>query len=211
MSIGQLSGCLVLAACVLSARLLAAAAEGAAGGATNLLAHARFQEVETDGAPVAWGAACDRASINSKLTVELPAGGRREKEIDTGIARPGFHRLHLTTGLGGHTLARKVRAASLQPVPPGDSHFGMNHAYGWPQLLDLCDRIGVRWMRDRSLKWQHVQPKPGPFDFSATDYQIDRVLERKLPLLALLPFSANDWAADVPAGLEKAPRGALEA
>lgn len=162
---------------------------------------------------IAWRATdfFDKPTGEGKLTVALPAGGRREEEIDTGIVGPGFYRLYLTVESDGHTLTREVRAASLQPVPPGDSHFGMNHAYGWPQLLDLCDRIGVRWMRDWSLKWQHVQPKPGPFDFSATDYQIERVLERKLPLLALLPFSANDWAADVPAGLEKSPRGALEA
>jgi len=153
----------------------------------------------------------DEPAGKGNLALKLPAGGRKEEAIPTGITRPGFFRLSLTAESGGHTLTREMRAASIERVPPGDSHVGMNHAYGWPHLLDLCDYTGLRWMRDWSIKWQHVQPKPGPFDFSATDYQFDRVLDRKLPLLALLPYSANDWAADLPAGFEKLPRGALEA
>ncbi len=153
----------------------------------------------------------DKPAGEGKMALVLPAGSRKEQAIDTGITRPGFYRLFLTAESGGHTLTREMRAASIERVPPGDSHVGMNHAYGWPELLDLCDYTGLRWVRDWSIKWQHVQPKPGPFDFSATDHQLGRVLDRKLPLLALLPYSANDWAADVPTDFEKVPRGALEA
>ncbi|MFH1718747.1 MAG: beta-galactosidase, partial [Planctomycetota bacterium] len=68
-------------------------------------------------------------------------------------------------------------------------------AYPWPHLLDLSRQIGLCWFRDWSLKWHDVEPEEGKFDFEQCDQQIDRVLERGLKVLPLLPFPSSNWAS----------------
>jgi hypothetical protein len=43
-----------------------------------------------------------------------------------------------------------------------------------------------------------VEPEPGRFEFAECDHQIDRVLERGLNVLGLLPFPASNWSSTAP-------------
>jgi len=88
-----------------------------------------------------------------------------------------------------------MRLAVIPAYQAGDSRFGVNHAYPWPHLLDLCRKAGLVWVRDWSLKWQDVEPEKGRFTFAETDLQIDRPLEHKLRVLGLLPFPSSNWAS----------------
>ncbi|MFQ6131053.1 MAG: endo-1,4-beta-xylanase [Armatimonadota bacterium] len=101
---------------------------------------------------------------------------------------------------------RDLRCAIINPyVSPydadkydGDSRFGINHAYPWPELVDLGKMAGLTWARDWSLKWDTVEPQPGQVDFAEPDYQINRVLERGMKVLAMFPFPSSNWSSEAP-------------
>jgi len=65
-------------------------------------------------------------------------------------------------------------------------------------MLTLCKRAGVIWMRDWSMKWQTVQPEPGPFNFTETDAQIDRLLRQDIKVLEVLAFPSSMWSTTAP-------------
>jgi len=101
---------------------------------------------------------------------------------------------------------RTMRMAAI-PVHRGDdSRFGVNHAYPWPHLLDLCRQAGLVWMRDWSLKWQDVEPEKGRYTFTEPDYQIDRPLKHGLQVLGLLPFPSSNWSSSAPASVQAGDR-----
>jgi len=47
-----------------------------------------------------------------------------------------------------------------------------------------------------------VEKEKGKFDFSEADYQINRVLERGLNVLPLLPFPSSNWSSSAPPEIE---------
>ncbi len=85
--------------------------------------------------------------------------------------------LRLRAKVGGEGAERTLRLAVIPISRRDDSRFGINHAYSWPHLLDLCRQAGLGWVRDWSLKWQEVEPEKGRFTFDETDLQIDRPLQ----------------------------------
>lgn len=111
----------------------------------------------------------------------------------------GFLRLHARMTCGHVVSEKTMRLALVPPSEAKDSRFGVNHAYPWPHLLDLSRKAGLMWIRDWSLKWQEVEPEKGRFTFKEADYQIDRPLEHKLKVLALLPFPSSNWSSSAPA------------
>ncbi|HIE52386.1 MAG TPA: hypothetical protein EYP85_11555, partial [Armatimonadetes bacterium] len=138
----------------------------------------------------------DEAVVHqATLPVEVPPGRAVKVPLRTGVRRKGFYRLHLRGEGGEVALTRPLRLAIVEPYPHADSLFGMNHAYPWPHLLALSKQIGLCWFRDWSLKWQEVEPEKGRFEFAEADYQINRVLEQGLNVLALLPFPSSNWAS----------------
>jgi hypothetical protein len=129
------------------------------------------------------------------LSVDVPPGQTVRIPVRPGVRRKGFYRLHLRAEGAEISLTRPLRFAIIEPYTESESLFGMNHAYPWPHLLDLSGEIGLCWFRDWSLKWQEVEPERGRFEFTEADHQINRVLERGLNVLALLPFPSSNWSS----------------
>lgn len=137
----------------------------------------------------------------SETTVDVPYENSMEIPIYTNVQKKGFYRLHLRVNDKDSEIDRSLRFGIIEPYEKSDSVFGMNHAYPWGHLLDLSKEFGLLWFRDWSLKWQEVEPEKGKFDFTETDFQINRVLEKGLNVLPLLPFPSSNWsssAKDIP-------------
>ncbi len=129
-----------------------------------------------------------------KLTI--PAGSAEDTTI-TIPASPqlrGYLLLHAKLTAGSTVDTRNMRMASIPNYKLADSRFGMNHAFGWPEMLTLCKRAGLCWMRDWSMKWQEVEPEQGKFNFTETDAQIDRQVKEKLNVLEVLSFPSTMWS-----------------
>jgi hypothetical protein len=138
----------------------------------------------------------DDATVHEDdMTVKVAPSEHVTVPIRPGVAQNGFYRLHVESPEAEVALTRPLRFAIVTPYPHSDSLFGMNHAYPWPHLLDLSKEIGLGWFRDWSLKWHDVEPQQGQFAFAEPDRQIDRVLERGLKVIGLLPFPSANWSS----------------
>ena len=96
-----------------------------------------------------------------------------------------------------------MRLAVIPVYTQADSRFGMNHAFGWPEMLRSAGRAGWCWMRDWSLKWQDVEPEKGQFTFAETDAQIDRSFGKTSSARAC-------WRSRRPCGRRRAGQRAAE-
>ena len=135
----------------------------------------------------------DRPAWREEVTIAVAAGSTATRQVTVKPNQPlrGFFRLEAK-------LSGRVQTLRLARIPrhtSGDSRFGVNHAYPWPHLLDLSRHAGLVWVRDWSLKWQHVQPTKGRFTFAETDRQIDRPLQRGHRMLCMLPFPSSPWSS----------------
>jgi len=137
----------------------------------------------------------DTVVHETTLPVNVPPGQTIRIPIDPGVRLKGFYRMHLRCDGAEVVMTRPLRFAIIDPYTKTDSLFGMNHAYPWPHLLDLSKQIGICWFRDWSLQWQYVEPEKGEFEFTEPDYQINRLLERGLNVLPLLPFPSSIWSS----------------
>jgi len=129
------------------------------------------------------------------ILINILPGRMAKVPINPGIRRKGFYRLHVNAKGAEVTPTQPIRFAIIEPYTKSESLFGMNHAYPWPHLLDLSKQIGLCWFRDWSLKWHDVEPEKGKFEFTESDSQIDRVLERGLNIIGLLPFPSSNWSS----------------
>ena len=143
----------------------------------------------------------DRESLDDLTRWNVPPGKRAEStfEFAPRPKRRGFLQLHVGMASGNQTQVKTLRMAVIPVCRSNDSRFGMNHAYPWPHLLDLCRKAGLIWMRDWSCKWQDVEPEKGRFTFEEADYQIDRPPKHGLNVLAMLPFPSAHWSSSAPA------------
>ncbi len=129
------------------------------------------------------------------LSVNVAPSEHATVPLRPGVAQKGFYRLRVESPDADVALTRPLRFAVVAPYQHSDSLFGMNHAYPWPHLLDPSKQIGLGWFRDWSLKWHDVEPQQGQFTFAEPDRQIDRVLERGLKVIGLLPFPSANWSS----------------
>ena len=136
----------------------------------------------------------DREVWREKFALEIPAKGRvgREVKLAPSGERRGFLRLHARLANGPE---QTLRLAVIPVYKADDSRFGVNHAYPWPHLLDLCRKAGLVWVRDWSLKWKDIEPVKGRFTFTEADHQIDRPLRHGLRVLAMPPFPSAPWSS----------------
>ena len=150
----------------------------------------------------------DEQVWEQSLSVEVPpsASVRKRIELPPDARRRGFLRLEALLTYGDLTQRRSMRLAAIPVHTGGGSRFGVNHAYPWPHLLDLSRKAGLTWVRDWSLKWQTVEPERGRFDFTETDFQIDRPIGHGLKVLGLLPFPSSNWSSSAPDSLKVTER-----
>ncbi|MEA3342151.1 MAG: FtsX-like permease family protein, partial [Chloroflexota bacterium] len=106
-----------------------------------------------------------------------------------------FNRVTISAENAGECVVRIARLPELRMT---DSPFGINHAYGWNDYLGLAGLIGITCVRDWSLKWDHVEPEPGTFDFEMTDSQINRPLGLGMNVLCMFPFPSAGWSSTAP-------------
>lgn len=137
----------------------------------------------------------DAVANEITLKVRVSPGQTIRMPIDPGVRSKGFYRMHLSCEGAEVAMTRPLRFAIIEPYTKTDSLFGINHACPWSHLLDLSKQIGILWFRDWSLQWQHVEPEKGNFEFTEPDYQINRLLERGLNVLPLLPFPSSTWSS----------------
>jgi len=139
----------------------------------------------------------DREVWSSEVQREVgPREFDRVRFTEILAGRRGFFRVHWQREGHDDEVEQTLRCAIIDPYQHADSPFGMNHAYPWDFMLQLCKTAGLTWMRDWSVKWHTVEPRQGTWDFSKTDPQIDRVLAAGLNPLMLLPFASAPWCSD---------------
>jgi hypothetical protein len=147
----------------------------------------------------------DQEVWHENLSITMAAGSSQNRTVTVPASpqRRGFLRLHATLKSGWAVQERKLRLASIPIYTEKDSCFGLNHAFGWPGMLDLCRQAGLVWARDWSLKWQDVEPRQGHFTFAETDPEIDRILRQGLQVMSVPGFPSNMWSTTAPASLKQ--------
>lgn len=138
----------------------------------------------------------DQTVFSQEVAESLPAGSNHRLHLSEILPRRrGYYRVSWTPIDHSAPYGQSIRCAVIAPYTRDDSPFGMNHAYPWDFLLDLSRQAGLTWMRDWSAKWHTVEPERGRWDFSRVDPQIDRVRDRDLHCLVLLPFASAPWCS----------------
>jgi hypothetical protein len=137
----------------------------------------------------------DRPAGVSNLTVPVNTGAT-DVEVPVRLPGPGFYRAAITVEVGARKAQTSVRCAVHPgPVPEGDSAFGINHAYGYDAQLRLARDIGISWVRDWSLQWEHVEPQRGRYTFDGVDEQVRRGLQQGMHVLCMFPFPSAEWSS----------------
>ncbi|MGQ9727022.1 MAG: phage head spike fiber domain-containing protein [Candidatus Fervidibacter sp.] len=146
----------------------------------------------------------DEEVLRRDVTLNIPAGESVTKRVNLPVGKFGFYRVQLSMPDKAN-FCLPLRCAVIKPYREKDSRWGMNHAYPWQFLLRLAHKAGILWWRDWSVQWRTVQPKPSAdFDFTETDFQIDRVVKEGGKALILFPFPSAEWSTSGdPAQIER--------
>ena len=145
----------------------------------------------------------DTTVVVKEPVLRLPANGDASLLISSLCqGQQGFFRASWTTAAAaGHGPRQAeadstLRCALITPAAKdlADSPLGFNHAYPWDFLVRLARDAGIVWWRDWSAKWQTVEPEKGKFDFTATNPQVQRVLNLDSQVEVLLPFPSASWS-----------------
>ena len=116
--------------------------------------------------------------------------------IELDLPGPGFYRVQAAISAGERSARAAARWAFYPPgEPASESAFGINHAYAYDGFLRLARRIGITWVRDWSLKWEHVETRRGAFSFDETDFQINRPRGLGMNVLCMFPFPSAEWSS----------------
>lgn len=156
----------------------------------------------------------DRAAPLPPAVVSVPATGTAVRRVAVPASWRGWYGIQVTTD-GASVVTTDIRL-SIVPTPTVTSRgsgegrvgaptvLGMNHAFPDPWLIPLARMAGIGEYRDWSLKWEHIEPRPGEFRWDIADAQIDRVLRAGAGVMALLPpFPSAEWSSEAPASLRK--------
>ena len=132
----------------------------------------------------------DEEAWHEKRTIKVPPGAPLETiiTIPPTLQLRGYLRLQVKLTTPISVEQHDLRMAVIPNYTLADSRFGMNHAFGWPEMLALCKQAGLCWMRDWSMKWQDVEPQQGQYTYEETDAQIDRLVRQGLHIDEVLAF-----------------------
>ena len=141
--------------------------------------------------------------FDGRLTTEPAAV--QQHAIPTGIAEPGFYRLHLTVAGRGWRTSRSIRAAVIYPFeqefPGADGFLGTNHAFVSDLYMRRARAMGVTWVRSWFCKWQDVEPEPGKFDFGEAERQYAWLRQFGMHVQICLGDPTSEWASSAPEAL----------
>jgi hypothetical protein len=137
----------------------------------------------------------DREVLLADGVETIAAGGSSGSDGPLADLPFGFYRATIASEQCG---SRQIRLARIPKLERAGTPFGINHAYAWDPMLNLAQQIGIGWVRDWSLKWTHVEPEKGRFEFDMTDYQIGRPLGLGMDVLCMFPFPSAEWSSTAP-------------
>lgn len=140
----------------------------------------------------------DRPVEFPAVVMEVPAAATVEKLVPLPTDWRGFYRVVAVCRVGQKDETRLLRVAVVPPRTTRETVLGVNHAYPTKFLIGLAKKAGVGWYRDWSLKWQHIEPEKGRYQWQISDPQMDRVLAQDLNLMAMIPFPSTDWNSTAP-------------
>lgn len=135
-------------------------------------------------------------------SVTVPARTAIQHDVPLVPDWRGYYRIRATAHSGAVSESKNLAIAIVPPRTTDDSVCGINHAFVSEDQIRAASAAGVTWYRDWSLKWQHIEPARGEYQWAVGDVQIDRVLQaggRVLPLLP--PFPSADWNSEAPQSL----------
>jgi len=146
----------------------------------------------------------DRTASRKTVTLDVPNDAGASRTVTLGMTRRGFYRVRAR--VNGRPVRDELRIAVVPRQTRKDSVCGVNHARGWPHLIDADVKAGIAWARDWSLKWHQVEPQKGKFDFTLADHIINRPMRHGQRVLGLLPFPSANWSSSAPASVRAGKR-----
>lgn len=132
------------------------------------------------------------------VAIEVPPTSSTEKVLPLPAEWLGFYRVMASYKLGRSEETCLLRVAIVPSRTARETVVGVNHAYPTEFLIGLAKKAGVSWYRDWSLKWQHIEPEQGNFQWQISDPQIERVVAQDVNLMAMIPFPSADWNSTAP-------------
>ncbi len=133
------------------------------------------------------------------VSLEVPAGSVSEKQMPLPAEWQGFYRVVALCKSGEAEEKHLLRVAIVPPRTTRDTVIGVNHAYPTAFLISIAKKAGVSWYRDWSLKWQHIEPEPGNYQWQISDPQMNRIADQDVNLMAMIPFPSAEWNSTAPA------------
>ncbi len=139
------------------------------------------------------------------VELRVPPASVKEQQIALPKAWRGWYGIRVAASSPGPERVAVVTPhvrVSIVPKPNGPTVIGMNHAFPDPWLIPIARMAGVSEYRDWSLKWDHIEPRPGEYRWDLADAQISRVLEAGASVMALLPpFPSAEWSSTAPVSM----------
>ncbi len=140
------------------------------------------------------------------VTLRASPGSVADARITLPASWRGWYGIRVAASLPGEQPVSVVTPQlriSIVPKPKGPTVIGMNHAFPDPWLIPIARMAGVSEYRDWSLKWDHIEPRPGEYRWDMADGQINRVLKAGASVMALLPpFPSAEWSSTAPLSLK---------
>ncbi len=146
-----------------------------------------------------------RPASMQEVRLITPAGGVAERRVPMPSTWRGWYGITIAASSDRDdslsVITPEIRV-SIVPRSVGPTVLGLNHAFPDPWLIPIARLAGISEYRDWSLKWEHMEPQPGHYQWELADAQIQRVLDTGASVMALLPpFPSAEWSSTAPLSL----------
>jgi hypothetical protein len=132
------------------------------------------------------------------LSVKIPAGGQVSVPWGLPVPGKGYYRGRVMWSANGNEHVRPIKWAVIEPYTQDDSPFGLNHPAPTARQMKQLSKAGVRWVRNWSVNWGWVEPKPGEVSWAGPDPQLDYVSSIPMHNLVVFPNPSTNWASTAP-------------